>query len=307
MTGENVRAKQTIVVLLGGNSVEREISLKSGASVALALQNLGYKVVRVDPQDAAWQEQLDKAHPCYVFIALHGKDGEDGVMQGYLELQGVPYSGSGVLGSALAMHKDKSKLLWQQHGLATLPFIAFNDIDNLDHSWFDQVPLPYSLKVVNGGSSIGVKKIVSRSELAQSFSEIKDLGSLFMLEKWANGTEYAVGIMNGKALPVVEVIPSGGFYDYEAKYIRNDTQYLCPSNLSDAQEIDLQEIALKAFAAISCSHFGRVDFISDNDNYYLLEANTIPGFTEKSLLPLAASRLDIGFEDLVAQLLPDFS
>ncbi len=304
---QSEKAKITIVVLLGGNSVERDISLKSGASVALALQNLGYNVVKIDPQDAAWQGQLDNAQASYVFITLHGKDGEDGVMQGYLELKGIPYSGSGVLGSALAMHKDKSKLLWQQHGLSTLPFITFDTLHNIDYSWFEQVSPPYSLKVVNGGSSIGVKKIVSQDQLVSSFAEIKDLGSLFMLEKWANGAEYAVGIINGKALPVVEITPAVDFYDYDAKYIRKDTKYLCPSNLSVAHEKSLQDIALKAFEAIGCSHFGRVDFISDNDNDYLLEINAIPGFTEKSLFPLAASNIGLSFEDLVSQLLPDFS
>ena len=295
----------TIVVLLGGTSVERAISLKSGNSVACALQGLGHNVVKIDPQDDKWQEQLDEAQPSYVFIALHGKDGEDGVMQGYLEAKGIPYSGSGVLGSALAMYKDKSKLLWQQQGLAILPFITFDDISSMDKSWLDKVPLPYVLKVVNGGSSIGVKKITAREDLAPSFAEIKDLGSSFMLEKWASGSEYAIGIVNGRALPAVEIVPGGEFYDYEAKYVRDDTKYLCPSNLSAVQEKTLQEIALKAFDAIGCSHFGRVDFMSDNDNYYLLEANTIPGFTEKSLLPMAAKDQGISFEDLIAELLPD--
>lgn len=298
---------KTIVVLLGGNSVEREVSLDSGQSVAKALEKLGHRVVKIDPKDELWETQLEAANPDYVFIALHGKDGEDGVMQSYLEIKGIPYSGSGVLGSVLAMHKDKAKLIWQQHGLPVLPFTTFSDVSEIDESWLDSIEPPYAMKIVNGGSSIGVKKVLSKAELKRCFDESKGLGKLFMLEKWASGPEYFIGILNGRALTAVEVVPGAEFYDYDAKYTRNDTKYFCPSSLDKDAEQKLQKIAVQAFNAIGCTHFGRMDFVADGDSYYLLEANTIPGFTDKSLFPMAAKNLGLSFEELLAEILPDFS
>ena len=296
-----------IVVLLGGNSPERKISLDSGRNVIDGLRDLGFDVVAIDPIEPSWQQQLAVTNPCYIFIILHGPNGEDGKMQGYLDSCGFSYSGSGVLGSALAMDKGKAKDIWLSNNLPTLPFATVNDMsDDTIKELIATFSLPICLKVVDGGSSIGIEKVTREDDMRQAFSNLSEFKSNIICESWIeNIKEYTVGILGKKPLPVIKIVPSLDYYDFEAKYNSKETQYLCPSDLSEDEEMYLQEIAIKAFELLGCSHFGRIDFIKDSHGkFYLLEANTIPGFTKKSLVPMAANAVGISFTDLLLFLLP---
>ena len=297
----------SIVVLCGGKSLEREVSLDSGRNVVSGLKEIGFNVVSIDPKDKAWIKKLVDINPCYIFNILHGAYGEDGLMQGFLDTMGFCYSGSGVLGSAISMNKAKSKHIWANMDLSTLPFIM---VDKMDKAMLEKIKnsfsAPFCLKTVDGGSSIGIKKVLLLADLPRAYAELKSLDSDIICEPWLNDVrEYTVGILNGKPLPIIEIISGVDFYDFDAKYRRGDTQYICPCDMESSIQKELQRIAVAAFNAIGCKHYGRVDFICDKEGeFYLLEVNTVPGFTRKSLVPMAADHHGYSFNELLLELLP---
>ena len=294
-----------VAVLLGGKSAEREISLKSGKAVLAALKRAGVDAVAFDPAVKPLHdiEKFDRA-----FIALHGRFGEDGAMQGALELFGIPYTGSGVMASAVAMDKWRTKLLWRAMDIVTPDFEMVNEASDFE-AIEQKLGLPLFVKPANEGSSIGITKVKQKGDLKAAYELAAQADPLVIAEKFIGGGEYTVGILNGRALPIIKIVPANEYYDYEAKYLRDDTQYLCPCGLSATKEAQIQAEALQAFKAVGCSGWGRVDFLMDgfpaNDmgNHYFLELNTSPGMTDHSLVPMAAKAVGISFDALVLQVL----
>lgn len=294
-----------VAVLLGGTSGEREVSLKSGAAVLSALMRQGIDAHAFDPAEKNLSElaQFDR-----VFNTLHGRGGEDGTMQGVLELMGVPYTGSGVMASSVGMDKWRTKLLWKALNIATPDFEVVNA--NSDFAAIEKrLGLPMFVKPANEGSSIGISKVKQIGGLQPAWILASKADPLVIAEKFVGGGEYTVGILgddlNGyHALPIINIVPKNEFYDYEAKYLRNDTQYLCPCGLSKEKEAQIQAEALQAFKAIGCKGWGRVDFLMDEQGkHYFLELNTNPGMTDHSLVPMAAKAAGISFDELVIKIL----
>ncbi len=291
-----------VAVLLGGRSAEREVSLKSGAAVLAALQRSGVDAYPFDPAvqnlQALADEGFDRA-----FIALHGRFGEDGTVQGALELLGIPYTGSGVLASALGMDKWRTKMVWQASGLP-VPDYTLLDQQSDWQAVAHQLGLPLFVKPANEGSSVGISKVKELNELPGAFLTAARHDKLVLAESNVGGGEYTVAILGEHALPVIKIEPANEFYDYEAKYLRNDTRYLCPSGLSVAQEAEMQRMAIRSFALIGGQGWGRVDFLMDEAGKpYLLEVNTSPGMTDHSLVPMAARQAGMSFEQLVLRVL----
>ena len=289
-----------VAVLLGGQSGEREVSLKSGAAVLAALQGQGIQAEAFDPAQGKIHEleQFDAA-----FISLHGRFGEDGTMQGVLELFGIPYTGSGVMASAIGMDKWRTKLIWRAADIKTPAFEVVKA--DSDFAAIEQkLGLPLFVKPANEGSSIGISKVKNVGELKAAYELAAKSDPLVIAEQFVGGGEYTVGILGDRALPIVRIVPANEFYDFEAKYLRDDTQYLCPCGLSAEQEAEIQAEALQAFKAIGGCGWGRVDFLMDeNGKHYFLEVNTSPGMTDHSLVPMAAKAAGISFNDLVKQIL----
>ena len=291
-----------VAVLFGGRSAEREVSLKSGAAVLAALKRSGVDAYPFDPAVQNLQALVDDGFD-RVFIALHGRYGEDGTVQGALELLGIPYTGSGVMASALGMDKWRTKLLWQA---ARLPVPDFALLD--EHSdWqaiAQQLGLPLFVKPVNEGSSVGISKVKEVSDLPVAYRLAAKYDKLVLAETFIDGGEYTVAILGDQALPVIKIEPANEFYDYESKYLRDDTRYLCPSGLSAEQEAEMQWLAKLSFALIGGQGWGRVDFLMNEDGqHYLLEVNTSPGMTDHSLVPMAAKQAGMNFEQLVVNIL----
>lgn len=294
-----------VAVLMGGTSSEREVSIQSGQAVVAALQSKDIECEAIDcVKDFA--DKLMHRDFTRAFIALHGKQGEDGTIQGFLETIGMPYTGSRVLGSAISMDKARTKRIWQSLGLATSPFIicpkdTSDMTGNLD--WIKSVGFPVCVKPVFEGSSIGVTKVNKVSELQDACELASNYGQV-MLEQWLIGEEYTVAIVGNQAMPSVCIVAEDGFYDFNSKYISEKTQYLCPSPLSNVEEKQLQRLALQAYNAVGASGWGRVDFIRDlNGDFWLLEVNTVPGLTSHSLVPIAARTAGLEFEDLILEIL----
>lgn len=289
-----------VALLQGGRSAEREVSLNSAATVRAALDAAGFRVLVVDPAQDGWIEQLTAAD--FVFNILHGPGGEDGSMQGLLEHLGMPYSGSGVLGSALAMDKLRSKQLWRGQGLPTADFVELH----AGSDWqgvIDQLGKVF-VKPVAEGSSIGMTPAASAETLAAAYRTAATRGQRVLAERFIAGPEYTISILGEQALPVIRLVPAGEFYDYEAKYLSDDTRYFIPCGLSGDEEQALGALALRAFRALDCAVWGRVDVMRDHAGHFmLLEANTIPGMTSHSLVPMAARAAGIGLEDLVTQIM----
>ena len=299
-----------VAVLLGGTSGEREVSLKSGNAVLAALLRQGVDAHAFDPasQELSALEGFD-----HVMINLHGRGGEDGTIQGALELMGIPYTGSGVMASSLGMDKWRSKLLWKALNIATPDFEMVNA--QSDFAAIEQkLGLPLFVKPANEGSSIGITKVKNRGELQAAYLLAAKADPLVIAEKFVGGGEYTVGIIadakgDFTALPIVRIVPKNEFYDYEAKYLRDDTEYLCPCGLSAEVEAQIKAEALQAFRAIGCTGWGRVDFLMDEpeknkaQKHYFLEVNTSPGMTDHSLVPMAAKAAGISFDALVIKIL----
>lgn len=289
-----------VAVLLGGNSAEREVSLLSGQTVIAALQGLGLDVRPVDPAHAAWVEQLQGVG--YAFIALHGPGGEDGSMQGALQTLGVPYTGSGVLGSALAMDKQRSKQLWQGIGLATAGF----EMLQADSDWDGLITRlgKVFVKPTCEGSSIGMAPAATADALRQAYLVASEYGGGVLAEQFIDGPEYTVAILGDQVLPSIRLETANEFYDYAAKYLSDETGYHCPSGLSEAEEAEMGELALRAFRSLGCAVWGRVDIMRNSDGrFYVLEVNTIPGMTSHSLVPMAAAAAGMDIQALVGRIL----
>ena len=288
-----------VAVLMGGWSAEREISLKSGAAVLEALRGAGVDAVGIDADRQVLQrlDGLDRA-----FIALHGRGGEDGTIQGGLEVMGLPYTGSGVLASALCMDKVMSKRLWQGVGLPTPPSETL-DADTEPEGLVERLGLPLIVKPALEGSSIGMTKVQSPTELEPARALASRYGSSYA-EQWIDGQEYTVTVLDGRALPSIRLQTPHAFYDFDAKYHAADTGYHCPSGLSEAEEAEIGDLALAAFASAGAAGWGRVDMMRDRyGRFWLIEINTVPGMTDHSLVPMAAGVAGMDFQSLALAIL----
>ena len=289
-----------VAVLFGGRSAERDVSLNSGSRVLAALQRQGIDAQAFDPAERKLDELA--AFDC-AFIMLHGRYGEDGTIQGALELMGIPYTGSGVMASAIGMDKWRTKLLWRSVGLPIPEFVMLDaaaDFAAVER----QLGLPLFVKPACEGSSIGVAKVRHAGELRDAYQTAAKHDSLVIAEQGVLGGEYTVAILGDEALPIIKIVPATDFYDYEAKYLRDDTQYLCPCGLSEAREAEIRAQALEAVRVLGCRGWGRVDFLMDEQGKaYFLEVNTSPGMTDHSLVPMAARVAGISYEQLVLRVL----
>ncbi|QEL66000.1 D-alanine-D-alanine ligase [Oryzomicrobium terrae] len=293
-----------VAVLFGGTSAERDVSLNSGSRVLAALQRQGVDAHAFDPAEQPLDalKGYDRA-----FIALHGRHGEDGTIQGALELMHIPYTGPGVLASAAGMDKWRTKLLWQAAGLPVPAYRMLTAASDFA-AVVRELGLPLFVKPACEGSSIGVTKVKTAAELRSAYQEAARHDSLVIAEQAVLGGEYTVGILGSgddmRALPIIKIEPATEFYDYEAKYLRDDTTYRCPSGLAAGQEAAIQAQALQAFRVLGGRGWGRVDFLMDDaGNPYFLEANTSPGMTDHSLVPMAARVAGLDYEALVLQVL----
>ncbi|MGX5700171.1 D-alanine--D-alanine ligase [Acinetobacter kookii] len=291
-----------VAVLLGGKSAEREVSLDSGQAVLEALVRSGVNAEAFDPQERSVTELVnyDRA-----FIVLHGRGGEDGQIQGTLEWLNIPYTGTGVQGSAIGMDKVKTKQVWQGSELPTAPYrIVTKDSD--PDAIIDSIGLPFIIKPVHEGSSIGMSKVERKEDFADAIAKATEHDAVVMAEKWITGREFTIVILNGQALPIIRLEPPKdvAFYDYEAKYNRNDVQYGIPCGLTEEEEKRLQALCLRAFQAVGASGWGRIDAMQDEQgNFWLLEVNTVPGMTSHSLVPKAAKAVGYSFDELCVAIL----
>ncbi len=291
-----------VAVLLGGRSAEREISLKSGKAVLDALQRKGVDAHPFDPAEQPMEALLRQGFK-RVHIALHGRYGEDGTVQGALELMGLPYTGSGVMASALAMDKWRTKLLWQAAGINS-PRYAVLDAQSDFSAVVKELGLPLIVKPSREGSTIGLSKVTAAEDLPAAYQLAAQHDSVVLAEQFIEGMELTAAILGETPLPLVRIETAGGLYDYQAKYFSNDTCYFCPSGLSAGQEQAIQAQALQAHKILGCEGWGRVDVMLDKSGRaYFLETNTSPGMTDHSLVPMAARAAGISFEDLVVRIL----
>jgi len=303
MTGvEKTMQFGKVAVMMGGSSAERDISLQSGQAVFEALQRQKVDAHIVDSREDL-MTQLVTGNFDRVFIALHGRGGEDGLMQGLLDTLELPYTGSGVLGSSLAMDKCRSKRIWQSLGLPTPAFVEVNE----DSDWQEVVEylgLPLIIKPVREGSSYGASKVKETSEMESAWRQAREFDERVMAESWVVGSEYTAPVLGDEVLPMIRLETPREFYDYEAKYIADTTQYHCPCGLDADVENELGKLALAAFKTLDCSGWGRVDFMLDaEDKPWLIEVNTIPGMTSHSLVPMSAKQAGMSFDDLTLRIL----
>jgi len=291
-----------VAVLFGGTSSERDISLKSGNACLAALQKRGVDAHGFDPQDKPLTDLLVRKFD-RVFIALHGPGGEDGTLQGALEFLGLPYTGSGVVGSAIGMDKLRTKRLAQAVGIPTTEYMVLRGPQDLDNC-IERLGLPLIVKPATQGSSVGMTKVEKAADLLGAYQAAALLEPNVFAEAWITGGEYTVAMLQGRALPSIRIETPATFYDYQAKYFRNDTRYFCPSGLSTEAEKHLASLSAATFAAVGAEGWGRADFMMDKTGRpFLLEINTVPGMTDHSLVPMAARALEINFEQLVWQVL----
>lgn len=301
----NVRDFGRVAVLFGGRSAEREVSLNSGSRVLAALQRQGVDAHAFDPSARRLDDltAFDRA-----FIALHGRYGEDGTIQGVLELMGIPYTGSGVMASALGMDKWRSKLLWRAAGVPIPEYMLLDGDSDLSRVEAE-LGLPVFVKPACEGSSIGISKVKRAGDLGAAYAAAARHDSLVIAERAILGGEYTVAILGEQALPIIKIEPGNEFYDYEAKYLRDDTAYLCPCGLPKGREDALRSQALEAFRVLGGRGWGRVDFLMDQpaaggeSRAYFLEVNTSPGMTDHSLVPMAARAAGISYDELVVRVL----
>ncbi len=289
-----------VAVLLGGKSAERPISLKSGAAVLQALLSRGVDAEAFDPAEQPLSElkQYDRA-----FIALHGRGGEDGCMQGVLELLEIPYTGSDVLASALGMDKMRTKQVWLGQQLPTPAYARLTATTD----WYalaEKLGLPLMIKPVHEGSSLGMSRVDSVKDLPAAWAKAAALDAVVIAESWVQGEEYTVPVLGERALPAIRLETSHSFYDFDAKYQARDTQYRLPCGLTEADELALQALALEAFHAVGARGWGRIDVMRDQQGqFWLLEINTVPGMTDHSLVPMAAQAAGLDFAELCMTIL----
>ena len=298
--------QEKIAVLLGGTSAEREVSLNSGTAVLNALRKQGYDAHPIDPKVfpvATLKEQgFDR-----VFNILHGRGGEDGTMQGLLEQIGIPYTGCGVMASALTMDKMRTKMLWKAFGLpvAEMEIVTVEDRANLNpESVVKKLGLPLMVKPSLEGSSVGLTKVKTMEELESAVDFALKFDRTVLIEEWLAGDEFTVPVLDGEVLPSIKIVPEGEFYDYDAKYISDNTQYFCPAGLSDAREQELRRLVKQAYDVVGCRGWSRIDVMADAEGKFrLVEVNTNPGMTSHSLFPKSAATVGYSFEQLVEKIL----
>ena len=298
--------QEKIAVLLGGTSAEREVSLNSGTAVLNALRKQGYDVHPIDPKTfpvATLKEQgFDR-----VFNILHGRGGEDGTMQGLLEQIGIPYTGCGVMASALTMDKMRTKMLWKAFGLpvAEMEIVTVENRANLNpESVVKKLGLPLMVKPSLEGSSVGLTKVKTMEELESAVDFALKFDRTVLIEEWLAGDEFTVPVLDGEVLPSIKIVPEGEFYDYDAKYISDNTQYFCPAGLSDAREQELRRLVKQAYDVVGCRGWSRIDVMADAEGKFrLVEVNTNPGMTSHSLFPKSAETVGYSFEQLVEKIL----
>jgi len=292
-----------VAVLMGGWSSEREVSLKSGQAVLAALQQRGVDAHGLDVQRETVLHELEQGNFDRAFIVLHGPGGEDGVIQGALEILGLPYTGSGVMASALAMDKLRTKQLLEGTNLPTPQYMLLDQETDLNYV-VAELGLPLMVKPALEGSSIGMSKVDEENEIQAAYQLAAQYAGEVFAEQWIIGKEYTIAILGDEALPVIRLETPHKFYDYDAKYVANDTQYHCPCGLAPEQEAQLQRLALAAFKAIGAEGWGRVDILCDQTGKpYIIELNTVPGMTDHSLVPMAARVRGIEFDELVYRIL----
>jgi D-alanine-D-alanine ligase len=291
-----------VAVLLGGDSSEREISLLSGNAVLAALKRRGVDAHAFDPRDQALPSLLAEGFD-RVWIALHGPGGEDGTLQGALEYLGMPYTGSGVMGSAIGMDKLRTKRLAQSIGVATADYVVLRGKQDFEIA-VERLGVPMIVKPATQGSSVGMSKVVKAQDLPAAYAAAARIEDSVFAEPWITGKEYTVAVLQGCALPAIRIETPNTFYDYEAKYLRNDTRYFCPCGLSVPAEQHLANLAIAAFDAVAAEGWGRADFMMNAEGRpLLLEVNTVPGMTDHSLVPMAARAAGIDFDELVWRVL----
>jgi len=294
-----------VAVLMGGWSAEREVSLKSGAAVLSALLEKKVDAYKIDVQRESIFDDLKVGQFDRAFIILHGPGGEDGVIQSALEILQLPYTGSGVLASALAMDKLRSKELLQGAGLPTPAYMRLEETTDMSYVGAT-LGFPIMVKPTLEGSSIGMSKVVEESGLTKAWQLASKFGDCVLAEQWVSGKEFTVAILGNTALPVIRLETKRDFYDFAAKYDDDDTQYHCPCGLSEEQEAQLQRLALSAFNAVGAKGWGRVDIMSDEEGKpSIIEINTVPGMTNHSLVPMAAKAKGLSFSDLVYEILSE--
>ena len=298
-----------VAVLLGGTSAERDVSLLSGAAVLAGLKEAGVDAYPIDTRDypimRLKEEGFTKA-----FIALHGRGGEDGTLQGILEYLDIPYTGSGVMASAITMDKLRSKRLWQGCDLPVSPYVALTrsqmdaGLDSETVAKIDALGLPLFVKPSREGSSVGISRVNQSSELQAALEEAFRHDDEVLVEAFLSGPEYTVAVIGDQIMPSIRIQTASEFYDYQAKYISDDTQYFCPAGLSEEQEAELGQLVMAAWQALGCHGWGRVDVMMGGDErFYLLEVNTSPGMTSHSLVPMAAKQAGLSFSQLVVRIL----
>ena len=296
--------KKKTGVMMGGFSHEREISLKTGKAILKALTDKGYTAIPIDLGDDIAEKLVKEKIEC-AFLALHGRFGEDGTIQGMLELMRIPYTGSGILASALAMHKIMSKKFFLCEKIPTPRFEVFQREEiKKEPPGKISLPLPVVVKPAREGSTIGVSIVRKDEELGPALTKAGEYDEEILVEEFMKGREITVGILENIPLPVIEIAPKSGFYDYHSKYTKGETQYILPARIPREKYLYTQEISLKAFQKLGCSGVARVDLMTDeNENPSVIDVNTMPGMTETSLLPMAARYAGIPFEDLVERIL----
>ena len=291
-----------VAVMMGGSSAEREVSLMSGNGVLAALRSKGVDAHPFDPAEKPLGALKDEGF-ARVFNILHGPFGEDGTLQGALEALGMPYTGCGVMASAICMDKWRTKLLWKGAGLPIPAFELLSDDSDFD-AIEQQLGLPIFVKPSTEGSSIGVTKVKTHGGLKAAYEEARQYDSIVIAEQFIGGGEYTCAVIDGQAYPTIKIEPATEYYDYQAKYFRDDTVYRCPSGLAPEVEARARELALQAFKVLGCQGWARIDFLMDEQNgIYLLEANTNPGMTSHSLVPMAARAEGLSYEDLCVKVL----
>ncbi|WP_215769774.1 D-alanine--D-alanine ligase [Haemophilus sp. SZY H36] len=298
--------KEKIAVLLGGTSAEREVSLQSGKAVLEALLNQGYNAHPVDPKEYPVANLKNDGFD-RVFNILHGRGGEDGTMQGLLEQIGLPYTGCGVMASALTMDKMRTKMLWKAFGLpvAEMEVVTRETFNNLNsEEVVARLGLPLMVKPSLEGSSVGLTKVKTVEALKSAVEFALKFDNTILIEEWLAGDELTVPVLDGKVLPAIRIVPEGEFYDYEAKYISDNTQYFCPAGLTPEREQELVLLVKRAYDAVGCRGWSRIDVMCDSKgNFRLVEVNTNPGMTSHSLFPKSAATVGISFEQLVVKIL----
>lgn len=291
-----------VAVLMGGRSAERDISLISGKAVLAGLQRKGVDAYGVDVSFDICHKlasgQFDRA-----FVVLHGRGGEDGEIQGFLQAINMPYTGSGVTASVLSMNKRITKQNWEQQGLPTAKYAKVDAAAGIDQL-IKTLGLPLIIKPVNEGSSIGMSKVNDKDTLQNAINLALKYDADVIAEQWIQGEEYTVAVLNDEALPAIRLKTPHEFYDFEAKYQSNSTEYLCPCGLDQKSEQQMQQLAIQAFESLDMSGWGRIDFMRDGaGQFYLLEANSVPGMTDHSLVPMAAKQAGLDFDELVWRIL----